>query len=366
MDWGIPYIIEKLLECKCLKWARMTHLDIQNTSCHNPSLGLATKAKGVARLRAKRETRESLHMLPGVQRVWGHEPSHSQMNSHVGSWSPKWIPEFSECNCRGQISLPWNFFYIIGKLLKCRCLKWARITHLDIWNTSYGQKEGRESQFDSRPLKVGNRPNSLTCRQHATYRWKAFDDGYNFALNLIAIEGLHKKLCALKVAGVPVVGISGLPLASPGTKSHLDVTPVERRKVYYKGEGSGFLQVRALMSLVCPSCPWFVLAPKVLQLCTNHFVLVLCTSVWVSKACHFFLVPSQSSNMPLYPFIVLRARERAPIPYPSIVFNLGLTFESLKELRMRHKLWPTEGSIIKLTVWLPTTKNQESSRFLHV
>jgi hypothetical protein len=31
------------------------------------------------------------------------------------------------------------------------------------------------------------------------------------------------------------MGISGLPLGSPGTKNHLDVGPVERRKVYYKG-----------------------------------------------------------------------------------------------------------------------------------
>jgi hypothetical protein len=35
-----------------------------------------------------------------------------------------------------------NFFYIIGKLLKCRYLKWTRMTHLDIWNISYGQKKG--------------------------------------------------------------------------------------------------------------------------------------------------------------------------------------------------------------------------------
>jgi hypothetical protein len=39
------------------------------------------------------------------------------------------------------------------------------------------------------------------------------------------IEGLHKKLCALKVAGIVVVGISGVPLGSPETKSHLDVAP---------------------------------------------------------------------------------------------------------------------------------------------
>jgi hypothetical protein len=49
-----------------------------------------------------------------------------------------------------------------------------------------------------------------------------------------------------------------------GEKSHLDVGPVERSRVYYKGEGGGFPQVRAMVSLVCPCCPWLVLAPKVL------------------------------------------------------------------------------------------------------
>jgi hypothetical protein len=68
------------------------------------------------------------------------------------------------------------------------------------------------------------------CRQRATYCWKALDEGYNFALDLVAIGGLHKKLCALKVVGVSVVGISRLPLVSPGTKDHLDVAHVERRR----------------------------------------------------------------------------------------------------------------------------------------
>jgi len=27
LDCKVPYIIEKLLECRCLKWAHMTHLD---------------------------------------------------------------------------------------------------------------------------------------------------------------------------------------------------------------------------------------------------------------------------------------------------------------------------------------------------
>jgi hypothetical protein len=145
--------------------------------------------------------------------------------------------------------------------------------------------------------------------------------------NLIAIGGLHTKLCAFKV-----VGIFGLPFGSPGTKSHLDVAPVEKHIVYYKGEGGGFPQVRAMVSLVCPSCPWLVLAQKVPQLCTNHLVLVLCRSMWVNEACHFFLVQSQSSNTPLYPSVVLQAKEHTSTPCPFTVFSLGLTFESLKEL----------------------------------
>jgi hypothetical protein len=134
------------------------------------------------------------------------------------------------------------------------------------------------------------------------------------------------------MVGVQIGTVSGLLLGSHGIKSHSDVGAAKRLREYYKGEGGGFPQVWAMVSLVCPSCLWFVLAPKVLQLCTNHIVLVLCRSVWVSEACHFFLVPSRSFSMPLYPFIVLRARERASTPCPSVVFSLGLTFEPLKEL----------------------------------
>ncbi len=76
----------------------------------------------------------------------------------------------------------------------------------------------------------------LACRWPATYCWKDLDEGYNFALDLIVIRGLHKKLCALKVAGVRVVAISRLPLGSPRTKGHLYVAPMERRRVYYMGK----------------------------------------------------------------------------------------------------------------------------------
>jgi len=50
----------------------------------------------------------------------------------------------------------------------------------------------------------------------------------------------------------------------PREKNHLDVSSVASHRVYYKGEGGGFPQVRVVVSLVCPCCPWLVLAPRVL------------------------------------------------------------------------------------------------------
>jgi hypothetical protein len=185
------------------------------------------------------------------------------------------------------------------------------------------KRKGRESywQFYSRPLKVENWLDSFTCRQRATYHWKTLDEGYNFALDLIAIEGFHTKLCAPKVARVPIVKISRLPFRSLGTKNHLDVAPMKRHRVYYKGEDGGFPQVWTVMSFVSSNY-WFVLAPKMFQPCTNYFVSVLCKFMWVIEACQFFLIPSRSSSMPLYPSKVLWAKECAPIPCSSVVFNL--------------------------------------------
>jgi hypothetical protein len=122
----------------------------------------------------------------------------------------------------------------------------------------------------------------------------------------------------------------GTKSGSLETKSRLDVAPMERCRVYYKGEGGGFPQVRAIVSLVCPSCSWLILAPKMLQLCTNHLVLVLCRSMWVIESCSFFLVPSRSSSMPLYPSKVLRAKI---VPNSFIVFYLGLPFGVLQGVK---------------------------------
>jgi len=204
---------------------------------------------------------------------------------------------------QGSNSMPYGVFYIIRKLLEHRCLKWARIAHLDIWNTSYSQKKGWKSncQFDSRPEK-SQESTQFTCLQMACNiplesSWRGLQLFFRPHLD----PRSARKVMGLKSCGSPNLGDSGLSFGSPETKSHLDVGPMERCRVYYKGEGGGFPQVRAVVSLVCSCCSWFVLAPKVLQLRTNHLAWVLCRFVWVSEACQLFLIPSQSSSTPLYP-----------------------------------------------------------------
>ncbi len=147
----------------------------------------------------------------------------------MGTWESFGTPKTSESDCRGQNTSHWGVFYIIGKLWKCRCRKWACMGHLDICSTSYVQKKGRESnwQFDSWPLKVGNRPDPGVCRGSATHRWKAFKERYNFALDLVPIGGLSKKLWPHEVPRAQIRTISGLHLGNPGTKSHLDVGATE-------------------------------------------------------------------------------------------------------------------------------------------
>jgi hypothetical protein len=135
-----------------------------------PSSFVATLAlgsrprQGLARLRAKRGSttlKESVREWT-LTFPWELPPWESES---------RWTLECLKSDCKGQNSMDWRVLYIIEKSLKRRCLKWARITHLDIWNISYGQKKGWESnwQFDSQPLKVRNRPNFLTFGWRATY-----------------------------------------------------------------------------------------------------------------------------------------------------------------------------------------------------
>ncbi len=153
---------------------------------HNLNLGIATKAKGSQGC--------------GPRRVW--EWRFTLLNE-LSFWKlvSRWTPEFSKSNYKGQNTSHWKVLYIIGKLLKCRCLKWACVTRLDICNTSYGQKKGRESnwQFDSQSQKVGNWPDFRACRWSAIHRWKDLDESYNFALTSSRLEVLARSYSLAKL-----------------------------------------------------------------------------------------------------------------------------------------------------------------------
>ncbi len=149
----------------------------------------------------------------------------------------------SELDCRGQNTLPWGVLYTVGKVSKCRCRKWPHMGHLDICSTSYGQKKGRESnwQFASRPQKVGNRPDPEVFKRSATHRWKALEKNYKFSSDLAPIRGLSRKLWPPKVPGVQTETVGA--------------GAVEQCIEYYMGEGGGFPRIRAMVSQVSPRSP---------------------------------------------------------------------------------------------------------------
>ncbi len=65
----------------------------------------------------------------------------------LGTWESIGTPETSEFDFRGQNTSHWSVLYIIEKLSKFRCRKWACMSNLDICSTSYVKKKGRESNW---------------------------------------------------------------------------------------------------------------------------------------------------------------------------------------------------------------------------
>jgi len=144
-------------------------------------------------LRVLKSSSEIMHLsdsaiLCVATPLWGkcEDETHTLESGNLKSSG---TPATLKLNSRGQNTSPWNVLYTVGKALKCRCRKWPRMSHLNICSTSYGQKKGRESnwQFDSRPQKVRNRPDPSVCRWNATHRWKALEESYKFAFDLIPI-----------------------------------------------------------------------------------------------------------------------------------------------------------------------------------
>jgi hypothetical protein len=137
---------------------------------------------------------------PHFGQVWGWSPTLGK----VRGLEPFGTPECSELDSKAQNTSHWGVLGVIVKVLKRKYRKWPRIGHSDICSPSYGQKKGRESnwQFDSRPLKVRNRPLPDVALKSATRRWKALDESYNFDSRLIPIWARGEELWPFKVPEV--------------------------------------------------------------------------------------------------------------------------------------------------------------------
>jgi hypothetical protein len=110
--------------------------------CRNPSFGLATKAR-VCKGAGQDWAWE-------CKRVWGNEPSHSQMNSHFGSWSPNGLSNLQRVIAGVKI-------YWIEEFLISLEKSW----NVDVWNGLARPIWTPETQVMAK-RRVGSRIGNLT------------------------------------------------------------------------------------------------------------------------------------------------------------------------------------------------------------
>ncbi len=207
-------------------------------------------------MQAKSELGSHISCFQECKRVRGNEPPHCQMSSHFGSWSLNGLLNFYKAISR--VKTHWIEKFLISLERSWNVdIKMGSHDPFEYFKHKLWPKEGLGIKLSIwfPPLKVGNCPNFLACRWRVTYRWKAFNEEDNFTLGLTSIKGLHTTLWASKVVKVPILGILGFPSGGFGTKCHLGAGPVARHRVYYKGEGGGFPQIWAVVSLMGSCLP---------------------------------------------------------------------------------------------------------------
>jgi hypothetical protein len=131
---------------------------------------------------------------PHFGQVWGEA-------QHFQSWDLESSEtlECSEFDSKAQNTLHGGVLGVIGKVLKRRYRKWPRIGHLDICVAQVMGKRRVGSQFDSWPLKLGNRPLFDLRIESAIRRWKDLGERYKFGSDLVAIRLCSWELWAPKV-----------------------------------------------------------------------------------------------------------------------------------------------------------------------
>jgi hypothetical protein len=204
-------------------------------------------------------------LQPYFGQVWGWSPTLGKNEDLESSGTPECL----EFDNKAQNTWHWGVLGVIGKVLKCKYRKWPRIGHLDICSPSYGQKKGRESnlQFDSRPLKVGNRPLPDLRIESAIRRWKDLEEGYKSGSDLVTIRLCSRELWAPKSPGTPLGTISGqFRDSNPGVPGKSDIRAWVPRSVTEYTIGSKVMahsRVRAVVCLVVQSARGLSQHPRV-------------------------------------------------------------------------------------------------------
>jgi len=196
---------------------------------------------------------------PHFGQVWGWSPTLGK----VGGLESSGTPECSELDSKVQNTSHWGVLDVIGKVLKHRYRKWPCIGNSDICSPSYGQKKGQESnwQFDSRPLKVGNRPLPDVVLKITTRRWKALDESYNIDSRLVPIWVWGEELWPFKVLGVQP-GHFGTPFRESQQNMSFGCSLRDQpQRILYGGRW--WLPPSPGRGESCVSqCPWQVPTPK--------------------------------------------------------------------------------------------------------
>jgi len=120
-------------------WTSHGHTQIHK--CYNPSLGVTTKVRACKGAGQEWNPRVTFHVIGSVGKCEG-------MNPHTPKWAPTLgigVPmdfRIFKRKLQGLKFIRLKRLYTIENFLRLRCLKCACITHLDIYNISYGQKKG--------------------------------------------------------------------------------------------------------------------------------------------------------------------------------------------------------------------------------
>jgi hypothetical protein len=201
------------------------------------TLALASRPRqGLARARAKRE----------CGRVWEWTLT---LLSELPFWEleSRWTFESWKNDFRGQNQLDLGDPYIIKNLLELKMFEMGSHDPFGHLKHKLWPKEGPRVK-----LAIW----LLTIKSQELTRFPCVQVACNTSLKS---SWQRLQLCfrphpdwrsAYKIIALQNRGSPNFGNFSPGTESHLDVGLVERRKVYCKGEGGGFPQVQAVVSLV--------------------------------------------------------------------------------------------------------------------